>query len=110
MNYSIIIADLLDANTELRRERGAEFPEDRNNAAADSSANLATKFRNDGADGDIMTEYAEMFTNDNPSVEPYIAEAAVSVIVNTIGFGRDFADPEDFLVAVIRQAKGPVAP
>lgn len=111
MKYNVEIAELLESNAEWRREKAAEYPDDadRNNGAADSSEELATQFRNDDTDGDVMAEYAEMFADDNPSVDPYIANEAVSVVVNAIGFGREFSDPEDFLLAVIRQAKGHVA-
>lgn len=105
------VAEVLEANAEWRREKAFEYPNDaeRNNAAAVASNDLAVQFRNDDTDDDVLAEYAEMFADENPSVDPYVASEALSTVVGGIGFGRDFADPDDFLQTVVRQAKGSIS-
>ena len=105
---NFVVAEILEANAEWRREKAVEFPEDanRNNAAAEASDELATIFRNDDTDEDILAEYAEMFDGDNPSVDPTSAHEALGIVLRGIGFGRAYATAEGFLQDVISQAKG----
>lgn len=108
MNTNFAVAEFLEANAEWRREKASEYPEDasRNNEAAAASDELATLFRNDDTDEDILAEYAEMFDADNPSVDPYHAHEGQGIVVKSIGFGQSFGSAEDFLLAVIAQVKG----
>ena len=110
MNMNFAIAEELESNAEWRHGKAIEYPHDkRNEEAADASEELATLFRNDDADPDILGEYAEMFDDDNPSVDPYVAQESLGIILKGIGFGAHYADAEDFMIAVLRQAKGPAA-
>ena len=105
---NFVVDEILETNAEWRRGKAVEFPEDahRNNSAADDSDELAVIFRNDDTDEDILAEYAEMFDDDNPSVDPSNAHEALGIVLRGIGFGREYASAEAFLQDVIRQAKG----
>lgn len=105
---NFVVAEVLETNAEWRREKAVEFPEDaeRNNAAAEASDELATIFRNDDTEEDILAEYAEMFDDDNPSVDPTSAHEAQGIVLRSIGFGNNFSTAEGFLQDVITLAKG----
>lgn len=107
MNVNFAIAEDLEQSAEWRRNKAIEFPDDadRNNNAADELEALAVLFRNDDTDEDIRAEYAEMFDDDNPTVDSFTAYDAKGIITNQIGFGGNFSTPEDFMLAVIATAK-----
>ena len=107
MNVNYAIAEDLEQTAEWRRERATEFPDDadRNNAAAEELEALAVLFRNDDTDDDIRAEYADLFDDDNPSVDPTTAHEVKGIITRGIGFGGNYPTPEDFMLAVISAAK-----
>ena len=110
MNSNFATAEHLEDNAEWRRAKAIEYPDDkRNSEAAEASEQLATLFRNDDTDADIRGEYAEMFDDDNPSVEGYFAHEALGNVIKGIGFGAHYSTAEDFMIAVLREAKGPAA-
>lgn len=102
------MAEDLERTAEWRREKAAEFPSDaeRNNRAADELEELATQFRNDDTDTDILTEFAEMFDDEsNCGVDPYFATEVKGEVDRQIGFHLSFETPEDYLNAIIARAK-----
>lgn len=110
MNPNFATAEHLENNAEWRRGKAVEYPDDKRNAeAAEASDQLAMLFRNDDTDADILAEYAEMFDDDNPSVDGYFAHEALGNVIKGIGFGGHYSTPEDFMIAVLREAKGSAA-
>lgn len=107
MNVNFAIAEDLEQSAEWRRNKAVEFPDDadRNNKAADELEALAVLFRNDDSDEDILAEYAEMFDDDNPTVDPSTAHEAKGIVTNQVGFGGNYPTAEDFMLAVIAAAK-----
>ncbi|RWA64413.1 hypothetical protein [Mesorhizobium sp.] len=97
-------AEAFEGSAEWRRQKAKEFPEDaaRNLEAAAEVDSLAAQFNAGDVDPDLVAEYESLGDND-------IAHRVVEVeseLLRQVGFYEHFAKADDFVSAVIKEARG----